>query len=258
MDYIAELLKVHFLLQRGMYFDNRLLLSGCSLYTSDIITDSFWNYAFVPKNTDLRHILKFIEENFLKLNRQPAIYLGDPTDDEVRFLSSAGYDLVSEESFMTCQVISKLKVSNLEIIRVTSDKEKSDFLEVFVNVFGGEKTLDSPYGALDEAYLKALEQNFFDQKFYHFIAYYGHHAVSIASLCYSNGMCGIYNVGTREGDRGKGFGTSIVWACLEQYLELHGSTLLLQTETKSQVERWYEALGFKTKFYGKIYVKNCN
>ena len=80
--------------------------------------------------------------------------------------------------------------------------------------------------------------------------------ISIATLCYKDGVGGIYSVGTDPVYRGKGLGSAITRACIRKWKELGGNLLLLQTETGSKVELLYSKLGFNKVFVGKGFVKS--
>ena len=251
----------HFLVQKGMYFDETRNLKDWSLYFSKIIRDSYWNYAVHKTNFSEinRSSLKEIETIFETENRSPCIYVTNRDDKIIKVLSSLyGYNLLFEESFMVYQnqVDCKYQYQNYKVKRVSCDNEIEDFMSVFVSAYGGDKTPEQPYGELDATYYNALLNSFaYDEKFFHFICYEGPQAVSIATLCFTDGKGGIYNVGTDPRFRGGGYGSAVTNACMNQWNLLQGKVLFLQTETGSAVEQWYKSKGFETIFTGRGLIK---
>ncbi|GHU42240.1 hypothetical protein FACS1894190_11350 [Spirochaetia bacterium] len=257
---MQELIDWHFTVQNGMYFDTKTELNGVSIYLSNIIEDGFWNYAFVPSDISLENSIETIESKFNNVNRQPCVYIANSEDcsDKVNKLLTRKYMPLSEESFMTMKSHNKLivKPSTATTKRVADIKTHNDFIEIFTNAYGGDKTPEQPYGELDKTYIDALIRSFSAMnKFYHFVCYEGKNPVSIATLCFADGKGGLYNVGTAPAYRGKGYGTIATKVCIDQWFLLGGDVLFLQTETGSAVEKWYYKLGFELKFIGRTYCR---
>lgn len=256
-----SLLRQHFLVQKGMYFDYDLTWEKWHFLMSSIIEDGFWNYAILPETCDITRDLSSVESIFNNTDRVPSVYIIDEEKcpNITELLKMEGYEKMAEESFMTycCNDCAKPNVGGKIIIRRAVDGDNmKDFIDVFTNAYGGEKTPDQPYGELDKTYMDALIRSFKNtDKFYHFVCYVDGNPVSVASLCYENGKGGIYNVGTRLNERGCGYGTAATMACIEKWNELNGDILFLQTETGSNVEAWYYTLGFKLEFHGSTYCK---
>ena len=256
-----RLMSWHFDVQQGMYFDKHVKLNGFDMFLSDIIQDSYWNYAIIEHESEMTQSLCQIEQLFHDVNRQPCMYI-ECHEDQLKtadhFISN-GYTLLSEESFMVYSGYQGMKNNTvqLNVKRVVDDATTTDFIDVFTNAYGGNKTPEQPYGELGVSYMDALTRSFSDtQKFHHIVCYEEAIPVSIASLCYANGKGGIYNVGTLPDKRGKGFGTAATNACIDEWKKLGGDKLFLQTETGSKVEKWYSNLGFKLVFIGRIYIKD--
>lgn len=254
------LLKNHFDVQTGMYFSKSYNAFDWTILTSDIIEDGYWNYAILPADDSAIKNLSRIEEVFKGLHRSSSIYVINENNRKncVGVLINSGYEKISEESFMTYAGNGlKIELPNgISIVRATNVREKNDFINVFTSAYGGEKTLDQPYGELDETYMNALIRSFDNEEnFYHYVCYANGIPVSIATLCFCDRIGGIYNVGTNPSNRGNGYGTWVTKACIEKWNEMRGTTLLLQTETGSAVEQWYYSLGFKLEFYGSTYCK---
>lgn len=258
------LLQDHFDVQKGMYFDQCSVYKNWILFLSDIIKDGFWNYAVIPDQYDLKKELPIIEKKFEQMERPASIYVVNEKDysDTVSYLLKEDFEKMSEESFMIFQNTSFSNESlpeNVTIVQATEKQIISDFVEVFTSAYGGEKSLEQPYGELDESYVEALMKSFNKpDKFYHYVCYVNSRPVSVATLCFENGKGGLYNVGTVPNERGCGYGTVVTIACIKKWKEMAGKTLFLQTETGSNVEKWYYRLGFELAFYGSIYCKEKN
>lgn len=254
------LLKEHFNVQTGMYFDNSITYKDWVFFMSNTIEDGFWNYAVIPEDCNIEKELAAIEDIFINENRLLSVYVVNENEhpDYVAYLLKHGYSKMAQESFMTYNLstYNRSKDERTTIVRAIGKTGLTDFVDVFTSAYGGEVTPEQPYGELDKAYVDALIQSFKNtEKFYHYVCYINEKPVAIASLCYENGNGGIYNVGTKDDARGCGYGTSATLACIEKWKELGGETLFLQTETGSRVESWYYSLGFKVKFYGSTYCK---
>lgn len=254
------LLKNHFDVQTGMYFSRSFSDSGWIFFTSDIIEDGFWNYAILPEGRDSILSLPSVEAKFKSIGRSSSIYVINESarKNDVEILKQQGYEKMAQESFMTFagDFVAEGLPKNIQIIQASSANEITDFIEVFTNAYGGEKSSEQPYGELDETYIRALLESFNDTtKFYHYICYAEEKPVAVATLCLSNGIGGIYNVGTNPCDRGKGYGSLVTKACISEWQKKNGSVLLLQTETGSAVEKWYYSLGFKLEFYGSTFYR---
>ena len=250
----------HFEVQKGLYFDQKVQVDDINIYLSKNISDGFWNYAFVPEGLSSPAQLIPIENFFEFINRSPSIYIIDdnPLSKTTKILTENGYTQISEESFMTySSEIEPVKSQpSIKVVRAEEGDYLHDFLDIFGSAYGGEKTPEQPYGELDVTYIDSLKRSFLQKtQFYHYLCYSDNCPVSIATLCYSNGKGGLYNVGTSPVQRGKGYGTIATKACIEKWKDLGGNSLFLQTETVSLVEQWYGRLGFRINFIGKIFTK---
>lgn len=246
----------HFNIQQGMFFDRIYKNGQFTYYGSDLIEDSIWNYGQIADNN-------LTEQNivnygiFCESIQKPAnLYLIENSSKVDKNLLLKYYTEVSQESwykFKEC----KYTVRPYKVMPVQTEKQKSDFIEVFVSAYGGEKTIEKPYGDLSHCYVQALERTFFQSKRYaHFICYNSLGcAVSIATLCYKDGIGGIYSVGTKKGHEKNGYGLATTDACIQEWKKRGGSTLFLQTETGTGIDKWYESMGFDFQFYGKFYEK---
>ena len=257
---MREWLTAHYNVQKGMYFDTLAIGDGVCYFGSNLIADSVWNYGTVD---DLTEQSLFDFESFCKKIGKPAnLYVS-------RELAVKHNDLLVEHGFTaplddgdlvteTWMEFVKKNYNlekNFDIQKVSTEKQKQDFLEVFVAAYGGEKTPEKPYGDLPDEYGECIKKSFDNSKFYNFVCYCRGIPVSVATLCMSDEFGGLYNVGTKPQYERRGFGLAVTDACINQWISLSGKILFLQTETGTGIDSWYERIGFRRVFDGIIYEK---
>ncbi len=256
-EVMNELLEKHFDVQKGMYFDNSIDYKNTKIFFSENIDDFFWNYIVLDKDEfySVKSINE-IENQFKKINRSCCLYIITDlhcttslnTIEDLNY-----YSLINEESWLIYSKKELLKVKN-KVVIVNDEKSKNDFLNVFIEAYGGPITSNSPYGELAQGYVAALSRTLNNtEKFVHFVVYDKEKPVSIASLCIDGEYAGIYNVGTKPSHRKKGYGADATFSCINYMIKRGYKLIFLQTEKDSNVEIWYQNLGFLKTFIGKMY-----
>lgn len=261
MNGMKDWLKWHFEVQKGMYFDEEFADKSFSYYASKQIPDSVWNYGVVDalsKKTlcGFEHFCSDIGKPanlyipFVSCNYNEELLIANgflrPEDEDGKLIT---------ETWMRFRK-TNYKVNNDVVIKlVKSQKEKDDFLQVFLEAYGGEKTPDKPYGELPDEYANALIASLENKKFFNFVCYADRIPVSVASLCFSKGYGGLYNIGTKPNFEKHGYGLAVTDACIRQWKALEGKELFLQTETGTGIDDWYARMGFEKMFYGAVYEK---
>lgn len=94
------------------------------------------------------------------------------------------------------------------------------FLEVFCECF--EVPLEMGHRMITPDYVES-EQSF------DVVAFVDRHPVAIASTFEAMGVCGVYNVGTRPGYRGNGFGEAVTWSMIRDAQARGCHTAVLQS-----------------------------
>lgn len=254
-------LQYHFLVQQGMYFDKKEIQDHCIYFGSDLIEDSVWNYGISAdmSSEGLKNFATFCK----RINKPCNLYVpmesrqyNDELIVQEGFLRPAdGGNEIITESWMSFKEKRYQLKRNYNVVQVHTEQQKKDFIEVFIEAYGGGKTAEKPYGDLSESYTLALSRTFGNSKFYHFICYENDVPVSIATLCYNEGNGGLYNVGTKPAYERRGFGLAVTDACIDKWISLKGKALFLQTETGTGIDTWYNKIGFDHLFYGAIYEK---
>lgn len=255
-----NLLANHFDVQQGMYFSLRITTGFGESFLSDIIEDEYWNYTVITSEKCFQEMVDANELLFNKQKRKSCFYLTNGNDVQERFskyLKDVNYVDAFTESFMLYNGSREVMVVNKNSIFLVDEATRADdFIDVFVQAYGGERTDTQPYGGLSENYIHALKRALISNgQFYNFVLYEEGVPAAVASLCFKDGNGGIYNVGTVPSFRGRGLGSDITNACIKKWDYLGGKCLFLQTETDSTVERLYSKLGFETKFHGTAYSK---
>ena len=257
-----QLLEAHFAVQCGMYFNECIKFDSFEVFSSNVIHDGFWNYAYEYPDVNkekFTSLIPKIEYYFSQINCPSSIYLID-TDpgfsEKLGLLIELGYKEISHESFMVCQRKKTRHVSNLKLNFVSTDQEKSDFLTVFLSAYGGDVSPNQPYGELPEEYISALISAMNNPKFnYAFLNNNEGSTVSVGSLCIDGKYGGLYNLGTTPEMRGFGFASELTLMLIEWFYSQIGGVLFLQTEAGTNVEKLYRRLGFHTAFEGYIMSK---
>lgn len=262
MKSMKEWLENHFDVQQGMYFNEKHVYIGNKYYSSSLISDSVWNYGVVDEFTD--DSITAFESLCKKIGKPYNLYVPMQTlNFNDTLLIKRGYSkpctedgTIVTETWMSFTSKNYTLKKAFNIKRVSNSKQVDDFVEVFLSAYGGGKTPEKPYGDLPPEYTQALLQSFDNEKFYHFICYNDNNVpVSVASMCFVDGVAGLYNVGTKPEYEKQGYGLAVTDACITQWLKLSGTKLFLQTETGTGIDDWYEKMGFAKIFYGAIYEK---
>lgn len=93
--------------------------------------------------------------------------------------------------------------------RLTIEPLTHDLLPTFLEVFCESFELPHDFGG------RMITPDYVDsEQFFDVVAFVDHHPVAVASTFESMGVCGVYNVGTRPGYRGNGFGEAVTWSMI--------------------------------------------
>lgn len=255
--------KAHYRNQRGMYFSGIEVIDGAVLLYSDIIDDFFWNYAAqinIPQGKVEELIQKIITFYQIKV-RQPSIYLTlfSQPQNVSKYLGSCGFKIMFKDAWMINdrKTSSIKKPKDLIIKEVKSNEDMKIFIKVFYEAYGGASE-DEPYSQLPPSYGDALLRSFknppTETNIIHYLGFIINKPVGIGTLISSDGFGGIYNVGTPSNYRKMGIGSAISLKAVEDSKREGSTTTYLMTEKGSYIEKFYQRLGFSTKFIGCGYV----
>jgi len=253
----------HYDLQQGMYFSGRKKIAGATLLWSNKVKDSYWNFATqidvsVEKVQDL---IKKVVQFYRTKNRHPTIYVTPFTNPKnlPELLGKHGFTSQLKDAWMFYKGDApKIAMPRgLTIKRVESQTDMKTFLGVFNNAYGGA-TSEDPYGAIPPEYNETLATSFKenDKRIFHYLGLLNGEPVSIATLIRDEKYAGIYNVGTVANKRKLGLGTALTMYCAAEAIKNGIETVFLQTEKGTYNEKYYNKLGFSTKFIGEGFVLN--
>jgi GNAT superfamily N-acetyltransferase len=244
--------------QTGMYFTAIARLTHCVGAYSDVIENEYWNYAGLvsAEERDVPELVREVTDFFEAKNRPTTIYVSPSSRYEG--LEEALVERRFERSFQDTWMFLSGSVSS-EVskpagveIRALTPPDHDLFVELFELAYGGIPTPENPYGGLPPSYPEALRQSlgrtWTNKAVRHYIADIQDRPAGLATLIYAGELGCIYNVGTVPELRGKGVGTALSVRAVEEALEAGVKTVFLQTEADSDVEKWYEWLGFRRGF----------
>lgn len=262
-----EIESTHLLFQKGMYFSEIVQKNGYILAYSNIIEDSYWNYATLINSDEAERLSNEVEAFFTNRSKKTAFYLTSYSSYSnlyEQFLLNSGYKKEFVDSWMIFDMNKKktmdpyLAGKELSIVKVRNLEDMHIFVEVFKKAYGGESAEDV-YGTLPEYYYKALLNSFFykegNKKVINLIGYLNNAPIVIATYISANNYAGIYNVGTINKYRGKGFGSIMSATAISDAIVAGSKIIFLQTEHGSYVENFYSKLGFVKHFNGGCFVK---
>ena len=257
---VENCLSVQYKLLSGMYFDSKKDTENYVLCSSMVMTDEFWNTAYLKKKIDM-NILKALEKEFADIKRTSSIYIGRDTDvyyeENRNLLLSNGYVLNDEDVFMALVDVKKVEiVVNIKVVE--NEKEYNDFMKVLESAYNDtvENATDNVYAnVVTECYYNAIKNTINSNEHIHIIAYDDNVPVSVATLNYIDGIGGINNVGTAQGHWNKGYGKQVMAYLINTFEELGGEILTLNTKYQSKNQLFYEKLSFKEKYVIEQYTK---
>lgn len=248
--------------QMGCCFSGSKKVKG-ALFLWSKIKDSYWNYA-TKINIDEKDSEKLINRiiGFYKTkNRQPAIYFTPFTKTKKlpEFIEKFGFKSKYKDAWMFYEGKEpKIEMpENFTIKLAKTIEEMKIFVDIFKKSYGGA-TPDEPYGALPKEYSECIFDSFskpqIGKSTIHYLGILGDKPVGIATLIYSGEFGCIFNVGTDPNYRKKGMGRVLTLNAVADSIKNGARIIFLQTEQGSFNEKYYNKLGFSTKFIGEGFV----
>ena len=261
MNNIKKMELMHFECLQGMYFSKIVADTTHTLVSSDLIEDSYYNYCSLLRfeNSSFLAAWNEIKKQFPD-NRNPAIYVSPSSDlygEERIYLSE--FQKEYTDAWMVLQEGQYLDTlsysSQISVNKIVSEEEFITFVDTFTVAYSGDDPND-PYGQLSPTYTKALLNSWNCNDKYnrtHYLALWNEKPAGVATAIRYNNLVAVYNVGTVSEYRKHGIGEAIMSNIVKD-LNPH-EILFLQTEKGSNVEAWYEKMGFETLFLGECYIE---
>ena len=247
----SGLVQTHVELAVGSFLTGTYRRDGWLGAFSEDIEDHFWNFL-IPLNNEPKTNLNEIKDFFEKVDRSPTLWGEKEFIKQVKHsLELEGLDEKFVDSWMEFQGTMEEPDQSLEYVKVNSKEEKDSFVKIFSKAFG-ETDGDNPYGNLPQSYqdgiMRALNGVWSTHYDTSIIVKEGEKPVGIGTLAIKNDIAFIYNIGTVPEKQGEGIGTAATRKMVKLAKENNVDRIILQTESGSYVEDFYQDLGFETIF----------
>lgn len=245
--------------QMGMYVSARMKLEKGELIFSNIIEDTYWNYINnlnVESKNEFQEIWDKYRKVMINRKRVPCINVLPTSNmyDKVKeYFGEKLYNcannlwMIHDKSFK----IEKKELDKEYTIEITKDKKA--FADVMLDSFNSNNP-NEPYGATPTYYRYGIYNSFECKNEYKKVHYLVRHngiPVSIATAIVKDGIVCLDNVATIPSYRNKGICGALITRILDDFKD--EDIIFLQTEKGSYLEKFYNALGFKELFVGKLY-----
>ena len=240
---MINLVDLYYNINKDIFFTDKISSDAFTIYTNNQISDIMWNYAAISNLSSLRKNYDEICHIFQSLNRQPSFYLREDQRNDICELVSRQILIKYPESWL------RFDGGDVEALHqvtfVQSAQEKEDLIRLF-------KSLNTDYYKNMPDFINLFEKTFSASNFYHFIAYHKQQAVSCAILGMYNGYALITHLQTLPEFQNKGYTSSVLHACVQQFLLLGGKELYIQVLNSDSQEKWCMKKGFKKMFNGYL------
>jgi ribosomal protein S18 acetylase RimI-like enzyme len=202
------------------------------------------------KSHDLRQHIERVKEVYKKLDRIHywRVWSADYPEELQDVLEESGYSLMAELPGMFIKIKDIHEEKILEEGFVISSVKTKHNLEIWkkvvVEVFGPD------FEPIAAGYVMAG----IDEPLHHYIGWSNGEPVALSSVCYGDGVAGIYAVATRSDYRGRGFGRAMTLKALYDAKD-RGYEIGVLTSSKLG-QPLYQQIGFETCCSQKIYKSN--
>ncbi len=250
---VRELLVFHYECLQGMYFSEYHQLDGGALLFSSSIKDPYYNFfspespvsSVIPPTTVL--------EEFSRRGRQPALYL-TPLATQQGDVSQPAVDAWARDAWLVGNAASLARTEeaskNLKTVLIDA-AHCAPYIATFAAAYSGDDPSD-PYGQLDPAYTESLKASFDVQvpgyRKYYLLATVAETPVGVSAMFTAGALAGVYGVGTIPPHRRAGIGEAMMSHLARIAVDDGVTHIMLQTEAGSNVQRWYEKMGYRHRF----------
>ncbi|HZE86729.1 MAG TPA: GNAT family N-acetyltransferase [Methylomirabilota bacterium] len=248
----AEFLDTYLHMQSGIIFDKLTKFNESILTFCQADEATYWNFALVKRVMSEQEIDN-LAQAFIKLKRIPSIYFEDKPElyPLKELLTRKGYKISYEDSWMFYEQASVHLPADYKVISVSSDQELEIFLDIFNKCYQKDDP-QNPYGEFGEGYLKIISDSWYNyhqsQRVECFIFYKNQEPVAVSALTNYEDAGYISNVGSVRHVRGQGFGRLATLHCVKKSIEKGHNYHFLATEAGHYPHKFYQRIGFKTKF----------
>ncbi|MCL2330941.1 MAG: GNAT family N-acetyltransferase [Proteobacteria bacterium] len=189
---------------------------------------------------------------FKKYHRTPLIYVSPASS---YYCEQIEFEKISDDAFMFLEdesILSNYPVPDSIKVELTEDED------LFIKIWGdSRRDPNDIYGVASEAMVNGMRHFFKPPKkgFSHFatMAYKDEKPVANVVSVYNKDWLLVIGLGTLPEYRKQGLGTVLMKDIIERAHKLGIKTITLQTETGTYNEKYYEKIGFVTRFNGVYY-----
>ena len=264
-NYLEDLIDIHINGQLHLYASNVIEKENYKIILSDLIDDSYWNYAYLKNvSTDLSKIWEEINSEMKKSNREPAIYITSNicSEELERKIKDINLECLYTDVWMVIEDLENFRnyrsKLNLKVNRVGEDL-KEEFVQAIMDGFSGDNP-DDPYESLSDGYRIALEQsmekNDSQYKIVNYAGIFNEEVIATATVLYKGNKAIIYNITTNKKFQKQGVCKQMMSEIIEDLSKIGIQIVCLQTEQGFYTEQVYKNMGFKEVMIGRAYV--CN
>lgn len=211
----------------------------------------YFNFC-VHKDGGLQDCIEKYLPIFKEYNREPLIYISPASS---LFGQDIGLEKFADDAFMFLEdggVLENYQIPDSVKVEITTDEE------TFIKVWGdARKDPNDIYGVASIAMVNGMRRFFLDPPtgFNHFatMAFKNGRPVANVVSVYNKNWLLVIGLGTLPEYRKQGLGTALMKDIVERAARLGIKAITLQTETGTYNEKYYEKMGFRTKFNGIYY-----
>lgn len=229
----------------GYYTDRQCNERKGLYYRSDRIPSTSWNHGF-GLNPALSSDYEFARKNAADRGIDLAFFIREADFDALEELDKPF--VLDRERWMMCdrESLNCLAVKQGAIFQTTSDSCPSDdYFHVLGNLFEDQAYNDRFRNFYIPTLMEAkLNRNV---NVRHSVLYVNSEPVSCGSVYISGIYSGLYNVGTKFGYGGRGFGELISHQLTTLALDTGAESVFLQCVIGTHVEKLYGKLGYRSE-----------
>lgn len=211
----------------------------------------YFNFC-IHKDGELKECIERNIPIFEKYNRTPIIYI---TPASSYFGKDTGLEIFANDSFMFLEnenILMNFQIPDSVKVEQTEDEE------LFIKIWGdARKDPNDIYGIASEEMINGMRRFFHTPPsgFNHFatMAYINNKPVANVVSVYNKDFLLVVGLGTLPEYRKMGVGTALMKDIVQRANKLGIKSITLQTESETYNERYYEKMGFVTKFNGIYY-----
>lgn len=218
------------------------------LYNPKLSDDPLFNHALQKTEATLTsEDLHYVKSFYRELNIKPSIFVLENKLSKTlkHLLSEAGFK-ASDKLVTMCAPTYRSILPNPELkIKPCSEGELAEWIKVFIEVFSTPSWLNE----LEKITRKLIK----NPNCTLYLARYKNIPAGLAARYRSNGVSGIYCLGTAPNLRNRGVGSYLITYLTSEAYREGDQNICLQTLLSEKLARFYTRLGFKRTHSKVIY-----